>query len=72
VGAIASYVIWDKPDVMTVSGVHRGEQRRVYDERKRAAGRDEGYTVVEIPWERRPAAGKRDRARDLQRLSSGR
>jgi hypothetical protein len=25
---------FDKPGVMTVSGVHRGEQRRVYDERK--------------------------------------
>lgn len=25
---------FDKPDVLTVSGVHRGEQRRLYDERK--------------------------------------
>ena len=25
---------FDKPDVMTVSGVHRGEQRRIYDERR--------------------------------------
>jgi hypothetical protein len=25
---------FDKPDVMTVSGVHRGEQRRLYDQRK--------------------------------------
>ena len=25
---------FDKPDVMTVSGVHRGEQRRIYDRRR--------------------------------------
>jgi len=25
---------FDKPDVLTVSGVHRGVQRRLYDERK--------------------------------------
>jgi hypothetical protein len=26
---------FDKPDVMTVSGVHRGEQRRIYDHRRK-------------------------------------
>jgi hypothetical protein len=26
--------IFDKPDQLTVSGVHRGEQRRIYDERR--------------------------------------
>jgi hypothetical protein len=26
---------FDKPDVMTVSGVHRGEQRKIYDQRRR-------------------------------------
>jgi hypothetical protein len=56
---------WDKPHVITVSGVHRGEQRRLYDERKRAAARAEGYTVIEIPWERRPVPAKRDRPSDL-------
>lgn len=25
---------FDKPDILTVSGIHRGEQRRLYDERK--------------------------------------
>lgn len=40
---------FDKPDVMTVSGVHRGEQRRLYDERKVRLARDHGYTVVRIP-----------------------
>lgn len=29
-----SVKLFDKPDVLTVSGVHRGEQRRLYDERK--------------------------------------
>ncbi|MGW8567820.1 hypothetical protein [Isoptericola sp. NPDC055881] len=27
---------FDKPDRLTVSGVHRGEQRRIYDERRRS------------------------------------
>jgi hypothetical protein len=59
---------WDKPDVLTVSGVHRGEQRRLYDERKRNAARKEGYTVVEIAWERRPAPARRDRSADLKTI----
>jgi hypothetical protein len=45
--------IFDKPDVLTVSGVHRGIQRQIYDERKRQAARAQGYTVVEITWPRR-------------------
>jgi very-short-patch-repair endonuclease len=61
---------WDKPRVITVSGVHRGEQRRLYDERKRAAARREGYTVIEIPWERRPVPANRDRAADLRAVRS--
>lgn len=56
---------WDKPDKLTASGVPRGEQRRLYDERKRMAAHAHGYTVVEIPWERRPVPAKRDRAADL-------
>jgi hypothetical protein len=61
---------WDKPHVMTVSGVHRGEQRRLYDARKRAAARAHGYVVVEISWERRPAPERRDRAADLRAIRS--
>jgi hypothetical protein len=45
--------IFDKPDRMTVSGVHRGEQRRIYDERKRAAAIAQGYRLVAIRWSRR-------------------
>ena len=57
-------VFWDKPDVLTVSGIPRGRQRALYDERKRSAARAAGFTVVEIPWERRPVPGKRDREAD--------
>lgn len=46
-------LIFDKPHRMTVSGVHRGEQRRLYDERKRAAARAQGYRLVAIAWSRR-------------------
>jgi hypothetical protein len=40
---------FDKPDVITVSGVHRGEQRRLYDERKARLATEHGYTVVRVP-----------------------
>jgi very-short-patch-repair endonuclease len=40
---------FDKPEQVTVSGVHRGEQRRLYDERKERLAREHGYTVVRIP-----------------------
>jgi hypothetical protein len=55
---------FDKPDVMTISGIHRGEQRRLYDQRKRDAARAEGYTVLEVPWPRRPPPSRRDREQD--------
>lgn len=51
--------IFDKKDKLTVSGVHRGEQRKQYDERKREAASKNHYTLVCIPWsrtkKRRPA-----------------
>jgi hypothetical protein len=59
---------WDKPHLMTVSGVARGEQRRLYDQRKRLAARAAGYTVLEIPWDRRPVPAKRDRRADTEAL----
>jgi hypothetical protein len=49
-----SVAFWDKHDVLTVSGVARGEQRLIYDRRKRSAARDAGYTVLELAWDRRP------------------
>ena len=44
--------LFDKPDQMTISGVHRGEQRRLYDERKRSAAETHGYKMVTIKWSR--------------------
>ncbi|MDQ3363908.1 MAG: hypothetical protein M3680_00545 [Myxococcota bacterium] len=60
---------FDKPGVMTVSGVDRGEQRKIYDARKRAAAADKGYLVVTLEWERsRPRQPNEDTAHIRQRL----
>lgn len=40
---------FDKPDKLTVSGVHRGTQRRIYDERRRELIPAHGLTLVIIP-----------------------
>jgi hypothetical protein len=39
---------FDKPDVMTVSGVHRGEQRKIYDQRRRDLLPKHGIKLIEI------------------------
>lgn len=39
---------FDKPDRMTVSGVHRGQQRRLYDERREAEVPAHGLRLVII------------------------
>lgn len=39
---------FDKPDVLTVSGVHREEQRRLYDERKAQLIPENGLRLVVI------------------------
>lgn len=59
---------WDKSDRVTVSGVHRGEQRRIYDLRKRESARAQGYSVLEVEWARRPVPALRDRQQDIARL----
>lgn len=41
---------FDKPDVMTVSGVHRGEQRKIYDERRREVLPKNGIKLVELSY----------------------
>jgi len=38
-----------KPDVLTVSGVHRGIQRRIYDDRRRELIPAHGLSLVIIP-----------------------
>jgi len=41
---------FDKPDRMTVSGVHRGEQRRLYDQRRREVLPRHGIRLIEIDY----------------------
>lgn len=41
---------FDKPERMTVSGVHRGEQRRVYDERRRKILPEHNIELIEISY----------------------
>lgn len=41
---------FDKPDVMTVSGVHRGEQRKKYDQRRRDELPKHGIKLIEISY----------------------
>lgn len=57
---------FDKPDVVTVSGVHRGIQRRLYDEQKIKDARRRGFTVIVIRWKR--PRNDRDPARDRREL----
>ena len=41
---------FDKPDKNTISGVHRGEQRRRYDERRREVLPEHGIKVVDFSY----------------------
>ena len=41
---------FDKPDKMTVSGVHRGEQREIYDQRRRDVLPAKGIKLIEIDY----------------------
>ncbi|MDB5228275.1 MAG: hypothetical protein JWN78_2468 [Bacteroidota bacterium] len=41
---------FDKPDRLTVSGVHRGEQRKIYDERRRQLLPIHNINLVEISY----------------------
>ncbi len=41
---------FDKLDRMTVSGVHRGEQRRLYDERRRKVLPEHGIRLIELSY----------------------
>lgn len=60
---------FDKPDKLTVSGVHRGEQRKLYDRRKRSVLPKQGITVIDISYSAFPCSsnGKilRDKSVDL-------
>lgn len=41
---------FDKPDRVTVSGVSRGEQRKIYDERRRKVLKDKDIDLIEIDY----------------------
>jgi very-short-patch-repair endonuclease len=41
---------FDKLDLFTVSGVHRGEQRKIYDQRRLEVLPQHGITVIEISY----------------------
>ena len=45
-----SVKFFDKADRMTISGVHRGEQRRIYDEKRRNLIPQHGLTLIEISY----------------------
>ena len=44
-GSVAHF---DKPWKLTVSGVHRGQQRKIYDERRRVMLPEHGIKLIEI------------------------
>lgn len=41
---------FDKPDRLTISGVHRGDQRKIYDERRRNILPKNGIKLIEISY----------------------
>ena len=45
-----SITFFDKPNRMTVSGVHRGEQRKIYDERRRIVLPKHNIKLIEISY----------------------
>jgi len=64
---------FDKPDRLTVSGVHRGTQRRIYDERRDLLIPQRGLrlwviTPAEVGGNRRGWLNSRDLDRDLELL----
>ena len=42
---------FDKPDQVTISGIHRGEQRKIYDKRKRTLLPQNGIKVLTITYD---------------------
>ena len=58
---------FDKPARMTISGVHRGEQRRRYDERRDALIPEHGLRLVIIRTDDFETRGKRIRRQSIDR-----
>ncbi|SFQ18042.1 hypothetical protein [Parafilimonas terrae] len=65
---------FDKPDVLTVSGVHRGVQRELYDQRRRDVLPRHGITLIELGYfdfsHDKKHRIKRDHAKDIKIVSS--
>lgn len=63
---------FDKPDIFTVSGVHRGEQRKIYDQRRLEVLPQNGIKVIEISYSNFAFDKKdkivRDWEKDLERV----
>lgn len=59
---------FDKPNKLTVSGVHRGKQRALYDARKRAAAKQAGYHLIAIDWPRKKKQRPIEDAAELRKL----
>ena len=55
---------FDKPWKLTVSGVHRGEQRRLYDQRKGRHARRRGYKLIRLRVSILASKGRRIAHRD--------
>jgi hypothetical protein len=64
---IESVNFFDKPDKVTVSGVHRGEQRRIYDERRRKLLPENGVDLVEISYADLVHDGQKRLTRDKEK-----
>jgi hypothetical protein len=62
---IESVAFFDKPERLTASGVHRGEQRRLYDERRRTLLPRHGLTLIEFSYNDFP----HDRHKRLVRMA---
>jgi hypothetical protein len=58
---------FDKPDKVTVSGVHRGEQRRIYDERRRKLLPENGVDLIEISYSDLAHDNQKRLTRDLEK-----
>lgn len=70
----AAVAFFDKPDRLTVSGVHRGEQRRIYDQRRDLLIPEHGLrlwviTPDQVGADRRGRLSARDHDRDLGLLA---
>lgn len=65
---------FDKPNKMTVSGVHRGEQRKIYDQRKRTVLPKHGIQVITISYDLFKCTGNgkivRNRVEDVKLLKA--